>query len=174
MGCQKSICFLPLHTCQQTEDGRLGDIIEVCPAAAAVTDEIAARIGQFGGVAIIVDYGDWRSLGDTLQAMRGHEFVKPLEYPGESDLTAHVDFEALARAAEGGTSFTRLPPQGIFLERLGITERARALASQLREEALENHVLAHRRLTHPEEMGTLFKAMAFHRANTPLPPGFEK
>ncbi len=156
------------------EDTRPGDMVETRPAATDVVREITARIAARGGVAIITDYGDWRSLGDTLQAMKNHAHVPVLETPGQADLTAHVDFEALAKAAESGTSFTRLTPQGIFLERLGITERARALASQLREEALENHVLAHRRLTHPEEMGTLFKAMAFHRTNTPLPPGFEK
>ncbi len=54
-----------------------------------------------GGAALIVDYGDWRSLGDTLQALKAHAFEPPLAHPGDADLTAHVDFEALARAAPG-------------------------------------------------------------------------
>ncbi len=154
------------------EDGRIGDIVEVCTAAAAITDEIAARIGQFGGAAIIVDYGDWRSLGDTLQAMKDHKFVTPLEYPGESDLTAHVDFEALSVAAINHTAVSKMIPQGTLLERLGINQRSDALAANLDGEQLESHQKAHNRLTAPTEMGTLFKAIAIYPPNAEPPAGF--
>jgi SAM-dependent MidA family methyltransferase len=63
-------------------------------------------------------------------------------------------------------------PQGVFLERLGITQRAQALASRMGGDELENHVAAHRRLTHPDEMGSLFKALAIYSADTPAPAGF--
>ena len=65
-------------------------------------------------------------------------------------------------------------PQGVFLERLGITPRAQALARNLTGDALESHIAAHRRLTHPEEMGSLFKAMAIHPRKAPPPPGFNE
>ncbi|WP_068109679.1 class I SAM-dependent methyltransferase [Tropicimonas marinistellae] len=154
---------------------RPGDIVEVCPALSPVVSRLAARIAAQGGLAIFLDYGDWRSIGDTLQALRSHAPDDPLAAPGQADLTAHVDFEAIARtAAAEGAAVTEMTPQGVFLERLGITERARALLARLPdEESRRNHIAAHRRLTHPQEMGSLFKAIAFHRHSTPVPPGFD-
>jgi SAM-dependent MidA family methyltransferase len=163
--------LLPPFGDDRQTDTRPGDIVEHCEAARTVAAQIGARIAAFGGVALIVDYGDWHSLGDTLQAVRNHQTVSVLDTPGSADLTAHVDFEALARAA-APASATRLTPQGIFLERLGITQRAQSLARSLSGDALENHVAAHHRLTHPDEMGTLFKAMALFHKDSPLPAGF--
>ncbi len=154
------------------EDTRDGDIVELCPAAQAAAAEIGARIAGHGGAALIVDYGDWRSLGDTLQAVRGHTRADPLDTPGSADLTAHVDFEALARAA-APARHTRLTAQGVFLERLGITARAQALAAKLEGAALEAHVAAHRRLTHPQEMGTLFKILGLYPEAAAPPPGLD-
>ena len=152
-------------------DTRDGDLVEHCPALPAITGAVAARIAAHGGAALILDYGDWRSLGDTLQALRAHAPARPLDAPGEADLTAHVDFEAIARAS-APAAHTRLTAQGVFLERLGIADRARVLAAGLTGPALDAHVAAHRRLTHPDGMGTLFKAMAIHPAQSPPPPGF--
>lgn len=154
------------------EDTKDGDIVEFSPAAEAIATEIGTRIATRGGAALIVDYGDWRSLGDTLQAVRRHEHADPLAEPGEADLTAHVDFEALAQAAQP-CSASRLTPQGVFLERLGITQRAQALARGLTGAELETHVAAHRRLTHPTEMGSLFKVMALFPKTATPPPGLD-
>ncbi len=154
------------HLTHRLDDTIEGNIVETCPQAGAVLDLIGTRIRNFGGVALLIDYGDWRSQGDTLQAVQNHAFIDPLFAPGESDLTAHVDFEALAQAAP--CAHSRLTPQGMFLERLGITARAQALASTLSGAALESHIAAHRRLTHPEEMGNLFKILAlFPEGGTP-------
>jgi len=152
-------------------DTRPGDMVETCPAAAPVAAEIGRRIAAHGGAALVVDYGGWHSLGDTLQAVRGHAPEDVLANPGAADLTAHVDFEALARAAAPARS-TAMVTQGVLLERLGITARAQALAARLGGAALESHVAAHRRLTHPDEMGSVFKAISFHPETTPPPPGF--
>lgn len=152
-------------------DTRPGDIVEICPAAAPAMAAIAGRIARHGGAAVIVDYGGWHSLGDTLQALSRHGRADPLAAPGLADLTAHVDFEALARAAPG-VAVGPLIPQGLWLERLGIKVRAQTLARGLTGAALDAHVAAHRRLTHPDEMGTLFKCLALHPIHTPLPPGF--
>ncbi len=156
---------------QRREDTTEGQIIETCAAGAAVAEEIGARIKDHGGVAFIVDYGDWHSLGDTFQAIANHTHVDPLSIPGKADLTAHVDFEALANAAP--CAHSRLTPQGVFLERLGITARAQTLASQLAGPSLDSHIAAHRRLTHPEEMGNLFKVLALYPAGASPPPGCE-
>lgn len=151
------------------EDTQHGDLVEHCPASAAILAAVSTRIQTGGGAALIIDYGEWRSQGDTLQALRAHETVAPLDSPGEADLTCHVDFEALITASDLTPS--RVAPQGLFLERLGITARAQALAKQLSGDALDNHIAAHRRLTHPEEMGTLFKVLGLTRAGDPPIPG---
>ena len=148
-----------------------GDVVEFSPAAQGAAAEIGRRIAAFGGAAVIVDYGGWGSLGDTFQAVRAHRPADPLAEPGMADLTAHVDFEALARAAP--CLATAATPQGAFLERLGIAQRAQALAQSLNGRAAESHAAAHRRLTHPDEMGTLFKAMGLHPEGTPPPPGLD-
>lgn len=148
-----------------------GTLVETCPQAAPIMQALADRIARHGGAALIIDYGGWRSRGDTLQALRAHAPEDPLAHPGEADLTAHVDFEALALAAPG-IAHTALTGQGTLLQRLGIDQRAARLASALTGAARGSHLAAHRRLTHPAEMGSLFKALAFHPLNTPPPPGF--
>ncbi|MFP1644114.1 class I SAM-dependent methyltransferase [Pontitalea aquivivens] len=151
-----------------------GAVVETCPAAAPIVAAIAARIAAQGGVAIVVDYGHWHSLGDTFQALRGHRPESPYAHPGEADLTAHVDFEPLAAAARAaGVAVSGMTAQGVLLERLGITARAQALAARLTGAALDSHIAAHRRLTHPAEMGNLFQSLAIHPRNMPLPPGFD-
>jgi SAM-dependent MidA family methyltransferase len=156
------------HRLADTGDG---DIVETGPQAAGIADAIGRRIAAHGGAALIVDYGGWRSLGDTLQAVKGHARTDLLAEPGAADLTAHVDFEALARAAP--CAHSRVTAQGVLLERLGITARAQALARGLEGAALEAHVAAHRRLTHPGEMGTLFQAMALFPETAAPPPGLD-
>jgi SAM-dependent MidA family methyltransferase len=141
------------------------------PLAAAITASISERISKYGGVALFIDYGDWHSRGDTVQAVQAHQSEDILAHPGEADLTAHVDFEALAQAA-GKVSVTEMTSQGVFLERMGITARAQVLAKNLSGEALASHIAAHRRLTHPDEMGTLFKTLALYPKSAPLPAGF--
>jgi SAM-dependent MidA family methyltransferase len=149
-----------------------GDLVEVCPAAPAIMVQIGTRIAAYGGVALIVDYGGWNSLGDTLQALKSHAPDDPLAHPGQADLTAHVDFAALARYAEPAI-YTAMTAQGVLLERLGITARAQSLARHLDGASLSGHIEAHRRLTHPDEMGTLFQAIGIHPKGTPPPAGFD-
>ena len=134
---------------------------------------IGTRIAAHGGSALVIDYGDWRSLGDTLQALQNHQPVDPLAAPGQADLTAHVDFEALCAAA-APAAHSKVTPQGVFLERLGITARAQALAAKLDGPALDAHVAAHRRLTHPDEMGNLFKVLGLFPAHAAPPPGLDR
>ncbi len=145
-------------------------------AAQAVAAEIARRIARDGGALLACDYGHARSsFGETLQAMRGHAFVDPLEAPGEADLTTHVDFAALRRAAEGAGAQAWGPvPQGEWLERLGIRARAAALRRRATPAQAEAVAAALARLTAPgSSMATLFKAFAVTRVGAAPPPGFE-
>jgi NADH dehydrogenase [ubiquinone] 1 alpha subcomplex assembly factor 7 len=147
-------------------DTQSGQIVEICPAAPAILSAITRRLTK--GLAVIIDYGDWRSLGDTVQALAGHQRVPVTQSPGQADITAHVDFQALVPP---GLSH-RYTTQGALLAALGIAQRAERLALRLQGPALENHLAATRRLTGATEMGTLFKALALFPPNAPPPAGF--
>jgi NADH dehydrogenase [ubiquinone] 1 alpha subcomplex assembly factor 7 len=152
---------------------RDGEIVEDSPASEQAAKQIAERLVSHGGVAIVVDYGHERSApGETLQAMCQHHFVPVLSNVGEQDLTAHVDFEAIARAATGaGAAVTRLVSQGEWLIRLGIEARGETLSHSNPERAEEIAAALHR-LTSSDQMGNLFKVMAFHSPDWPSPAGF--
>lgn len=152
---------------------RDGEIVENSPAREAVVATIARRLGEHGGASLIVDYGHERSApGDTLQAVRRHGFAPVLDNPGEQDLTAHVDFEAVARAArDAGAAVTRVVPQGEWLIRLGIESRAQAL-SRANPDRAEDITAALSRLTAGGQMGRLFKVLAVHSRDWPAPAGF--
>jgi len=149
-----------------------GQIVEVNTPALPLAEDIGRRIAAHGGAALIVDYGDAVSIGDTFQALKAHKPIDPLTCPGQADLTAHVAFAPLAEAATPARA-SNPTPQGVFLERLGITARAQALAANLGGPALDAHIAAHRRLTHGQEMGTLFKVMSLTPPDAPLPPGLD-
>ncbi len=151
-----------------------GSLVEVCPAAEVLTGRIATRIARFGGAALVIDYGHRRSApGDTLQAVRNHAYAGVLDAPGEADLTHHVDFEALIRAATaaGAVPFGAIP-QMVFLSRLGIAARADALLAKATRTQAEAIRSAAHRLLHPREMGEIFKAVALIHPALPVPPGF--
>jgi SAM-dependent MidA family methyltransferase len=148
---------------------------ETNAAAAGVAVAIGRRLAEDGGALLAIDYGAEPPAtggGDTLQAMAGHGRADPLEAPGEADLTAHVDFTALAAALRGGgAAVAPLATQGALLTALGIGLRARGLARARPERAAEIDGQA-RRLTDPAGMGTLFKALAATGPGQPPPPGF--
>jgi SAM-dependent MidA family methyltransferase len=152
---------------------RDGEVLELSPVREEVVASIAERLVENGGAALFIDYGHARSgRGDTLQAVRRHGFAPALADPGEQDLTSHVDFEAVERAARAtGASVTSLVTQGAWLRRLGIETRAKLLAkaNPNRAPEIESAVA---RLTAPDEMGDLFKVLAIHSPKWPAPGGF--
>ncbi len=139
-----------------------GAVYETSPAAAALTEDIARTIAARGGAGLIVDYGYGARTGfaETLQAVSGHRFADVLAEPGEDDLSAHVDFAALAAAgARGGAAIFGPVTQGLFLAHLGITERAEQLIKANPDQA--NDLLAAiERLIGNDKMGQLFKVLA--------------
>jgi NADH dehydrogenase [ubiquinone] 1 alpha subcomplex assembly factor 7 len=151
-----------------------GTVVEVSAPAIAIAGEIGRRLATHGGAALIVDYGHGATqTGATLQAVRGHGAHPVLEAPGSADLTAHVDFAALARAAvEAGARAYGPVCQGQWLEALGIGARAETLhrgATPKQAAAVET---ARHRLTDRAEMGTLFKALALSHPDLGAPAGF--
>ena len=152
---------------------RSGEIVETSPARDEAVATVALRLVEHGGVAIFIDYGHQRSAaGDTLQAVRAHTFAPVLDRPGEQDLTAHVDYEAVALSAtRAGAAVTRIVSQASWLRRLGIDARARRLG-RLNPDCSEEVQTALHRLTAAEEMGELFKVIAIHSPHWPVPAGF--
>jgi hypothetical protein len=138
--------------------------------------ELGRRIAR-QSAALIIDYGHLQSaIGDTLQAVRNHKYANPLEAPGEADLTAHVDFEALSAALSGiGTRIERPIEQGIFLRRLGIVTRAAALKAKLNRKEADAIDAALDRLTATEKagMGRLFKVLGAAHHTLATLPGFD-
>ncbi len=141
-------------------------------AGAAIAAAIGARLRARGGAALIIDYGYADAVArDSLQALRHGAVADPFAAPGKSDLTAHVDFTALAAAA-GAVRVAGPVAQGVWLARLGIEARAAAL--QVRNPAQAAAIAAALvRLTAPAQMGNLFKVMALAAPNWPQPAGFD-
>lgn len=150
-----------------------GTIVETMPVAAAIMQRCAFRLARQGGAMLAIDYGyAGPAAGDTLQAMKAHQFTDPFADPGEVDLTAHVDFTTLAAAAHDvGVSVSALATQGEWLQRLGIDARLRSLsvAAPNRAEELKGQ---RDRLVEAIAMGSLFKVMAFTAPGWPAPAGF--
>ena len=142
-----------------------------------VARALGARLARDGGAALVIDYGHVATaVGDTLQALGRHAFADPLATPGELDLTAHVDFEALMRAvmAAGAAAFGPIG-QRELLERLGIAARAAKLKAKAQSDVAAQIDAAAARLTGSSrtEMGSLFKAAAFAHRSLGAPPAFE-
>jgi NADH dehydrogenase [ubiquinone] 1 alpha subcomplex assembly factor 7 len=152
-----------------------GAIAELCPAGQAILESLAAHLAAYGGAALIIDYGPAKSaVGDSFQAVRGHDYCDPLQHPGHADLTAHVDFQSLATVAQAAGCQTDGPvSQGQFLLQLGLAVRAQHLAQNATPD--EQHAInsEFHRLTGPDQMGNLFKALALRHPALASSPGFE-
>lgn len=153
-------------------DAADGAIVETCPQGRALAAALGRRLAREPGAALLIDYGHGRSgVGDTLQAVRRHQFHPVLETPGEADLTAHVDFEAVAAAAIPARAWGPVT-QGAFLSALGIQARAAMLAQSGDAKVASDIAGQMRRLIDPQEMGTLFKVLALAHPMLPAPIGF--
>jgi SAM-dependent MidA family methyltransferase len=150
-----------------------GTMIETSPAAVAVMSEIAQRLREQGGAALIIDYGHRElSSGTTLQAIKGHQKVDLFDHPGEADITAHVDFELLAQVAHAqGADVMGLQYQGEWLRQMGIDLRTEAL--QRRNPGETAKLQRQRdRLVEDNQMGTLFKVLGICGRRWPFGVGF--
>lgn len=152
-----------------------GDIFELSFAARDFAAELSAFLTQHGGHALIIDYGHMQSgLGDTFQAVRRHQYWPPLIAPGSADITAHVDFGALARIAIDAGAVAHGPiPQGRFLERLGLNIRVEMLCKGKSPAKIDEIRAGAYRIAAPDKMGEIFKAMCLSSPSAASPAGFE-
>lgn len=164
-------CALPCALPAGEADER--GILEWNEGAEAFVECLARRIAANGGLALLIDYGAEANPGDSLQAIRGGRMAPPLEQAGAADLTALVDFGAVARAARRGGAAVQGPvAQGHFLMALGLMPRAERLASGRRPAEAAAVLAAARRLAEPAAMGRLFKVIAITPPGFPPLPGF--
>lgn len=152
----------------------VGTLLETSPASAAIAYEIAGRLAEQGGAALVIDYGHGEMrTGSTLQAVRAHAKVDPFAAPGAADLTAHVDFATLARIVQArGARHLGTVTQGEWLRALGIDARAQALAARAPHYAQEIEAARHR-LVDEAQMGRLFKVMGIAAPAWPDGAGFD-
>jgi len=176
-------------------DGQLGFVVVPIPMSEAFNTEspdapdgailelrdegptalLAERVVRHGGAALIIDYGH-RTLGfgDTLQAVRNHDYADPFSDPGEADLTTQVNFAELSiRAKRQGAAVHGALTQGEFLRRLGIVERAAQLKNNATPQQAANIDSGLARLTAPDQMGELFKVLAIADPKLGALPGFD-
>ncbi|MBD8063955.1 SAM-dependent methyltransferase [Devosia sp. PTR5] len=153
-------------------DAEIDAVFEVCFAAAEVLSHLAKAVARLGGSILAIDYGYAASqTGETLQGVRRHAYADVLDTPGETDLSAHVDFGALANVArQSGLAVEPLATQGQFLTRMGIGERKNAL-QKANPGAAADIQSGHDRLIGKDQMGELFKVFCAHSPGL-QPAGF--
>jgi SAM-dependent MidA family methyltransferase len=163
----------------------VGYVTEVHPVAAGFMRSLAAMIGTGhqetgrGGAAILIDYGfpaheyylAQRDAGTLMCHYRHHAHPDPFYLPGLQDVTAHVDFTTMARAAiDGGLEMLGYTSQAAFLIDAGIGDLLLRIppTDQRRYLPQANAV---QKLTSPAEMGELFKVLVVGK-NAALPEKF--
>ncbi len=168
---------LPAHAARAAT----GAIVEISPQSLIATRDIAAHIAQNGGAALFIDYGyhadhlpaDGR-FGETLQALRAHTPWPVLADPGQADITAHVDFTALADTAAADIRVAPITTQSLFLQHLGLAHRlGQLLATAASAEQAREIETAAIRLVDPQQMGDLFKVLGFCQQGQPPMPALE-
>jgi NADH dehydrogenase [ubiquinone] 1 alpha subcomplex assembly factor 7 len=159
-GADKDFCFTLAE--DEADDPDLpatapdGTVMEICRAGETLATTLGARFLAKGGAALIIDYGYGQpASGDTLQAVKRHAYTDPLADPGNADITAHINFTALADAARNAGAATFGPlGQGMLLLALGIAQRAEILSAPQDAAGRDKIETALRRLIAPSEMGT--------------------
>lgn len=157
-----------------------GYVSELCPAAPALIASLAALLQQ--GALLFVDYGfpcreyyhPQRATGTLMCHYRQQAHDDPFLYPGLQDITAHVDFTAVAEAgAASGLALLGYTTQAQFLINCGITDLLSEVSPRDMAAYLPLAAQAQKLLS-PAEMGELFKVIAFGK-HMPAPlPGFSR
>jgi len=154
-------------------EARDGELIELCPPIFQIIDQIKPLFQSHPGRALFIDYGpETTEFGDTLQALKRHKKIGVFDLPGESDLTARVNFGQLKDAAtQSGLAPSAIITQSELLSKLGIEMRAVTL-TRSKPDAKPKIIRQLRRLMDSEEMGQLFKAICISANGLPSPLGF--
>jgi NADH dehydrogenase [ubiquinone] 1 alpha subcomplex assembly factor 7 len=139
-----------------------GDTVEVSPKSLVITNSLCELINKVNGASLIIDYGENHALSNSVRGIRNHKYVENdmlLEFPGEVDLSAYVNFAALAEAAKKNSEMAAFGPipQGVFLESMGIETRVEMLCKTASPAVAERLKSEYERLVSPDEMGEIYK-----------------
>ncbi|RLN52034.1 hypothetical protein BBJ29_008266 [Phytophthora kernoviae] len=161
----------------RSAQAQVGDKIEISPMSIALMQDMAKRISQSGGGALIVDYGYDHPSELSLRGIKDHKFVSVLREPGDVDLSIDVDFATLRRFATAEPKVKDSGPvgQGTFLKNMGIEHRLAMLLQNTESEEVQQDLFSsYERLVEPDQMGTIFKAMAITHEDIGQAVGFEE
>ncbi|MFN7710037.1 MAG: class I SAM-dependent methyltransferase [Holosporales bacterium] len=151
---------LPCPTGFSGPQAPAGAIIERCPTAEELVQQVSQDINARTGMALFIDYGSLEpGFGDTLQAIHRHRHVDPLSHLGEADLTCHVSFAPLVAHVMENNLSAHCMTQRDFLLHFGAASRLEHLLKKAGHRAKESLIQSFNRLISPTEMGTLFKVM---------------
>jgi len=169
---QTLINHLPLAQISDEEEG----VFEISPVLNHFINFVDILLKKQRGAALFIDYGYAHTCsGETLQAMKGHRFANPFDTPGLCDLTAHIDFENIARLAKAdGVAVHGPATQRTFLQALGIELRAERLKSGAKPDQIASIDSGLNRLIDTQQMGILFKVMALCHDPKITPAGFHE
>lgn len=151
---------------------------EVSLSASAWVAECGRLLSS--GTLLLIDYGfprseyyhPQRNAGTLMCHYRHHSHSDPFWQPGLNDITAHVDFTAIAEAGvDSGLELVGYTSQAAFLMECGMLERLQAIGPSDSIDYLRE-ASAVQKLLSPSEMGELFKVIAFSKAVDELLPGF--
>jgi SAM-dependent MidA family methyltransferase len=161
---------LQSHFNQEHPDATDGAIIEESVTGFAIIKRLAKQIKKHSGAFLAIDYGyniempqrQATQYNATLQAIKDHEYQSIIDTLGEADLSSHVDFVALKKAAaRSGIKDARICTQEEFLKKYGIMIRLQQLQQQNKGEVADRLGKQVWRLTSAEQMGELFKVIEF-------------
>lgn len=132
----------------------------------------AERVGS----ALFIDYGNNYASQNSIRGIKNHQFVSYLQEPGEVDITADVDFQALRKVVENSKSesvkYHGPIPQGYFLCGLGIEERVRQMAETVEDDSkVDDIIKSAERLVNKDQMGEVYKVCCLTTGGQPT--GFE-
>ncbi|MDC3068027.1 SAM-dependent methyltransferase [Paracoccaceae bacterium] len=148
-----------------------GQTLEYSKETVSIFSKICDHIKNWGGIILVIDYGNDNGLGDTLQAVSNHKFNNILEDVGKNDLSSHVNFGLLRDIAIKKRLFVSpIVNQHQFLLNLGIELRLEKLAKDARTVKSDLETSGIKRIINPEKMGSLFKVFAVSKNNQ---QGFE-
>ncbi|GAA6231718.1 NADH dehydrogenase [ubiquinone] complex I, assembly factor 7 isoform X1 [Lates japonicus] len=131
--------------------------VEVCAEGGVIIQQLARRIAEDGGAALIADYGHDGTKTDTFRGFKGHQLHDVLASPGSADLTADVDFSYLRRMAGGGVACLGPVTQRMFLKNMGIDTRMQVLLRNCSDPSTRKQLISsYDVLTNPTKMGERF------------------
>ncbi|KAI8370664.1 S-adenosyl-L-methionine-dependent methyltransferase [Radiomyces spectabilis] len=157
---------LPVHSFEKTEEGWREMLVDIddTDESWSVMEKMAQLVQRNGGAGLIIDYGQDHIQGDTLRAIRKHRIVHPMSDPGSADLSVDVDFDMLKQVVAKTQGMAAFGPvtQSQFLQSLGIQLRLEMLLKNAKTpESRKNMIQGVQRLLDPEQMGRIYKVLAF-------------